>query len=95
MAGAITNTLRPAGDDGYFALEIGRIVKVESLAFWDLFVCALQKVWDQNVLSKTCRSASMAFELIERKKRSYPNTHILSNSLLDGVHGFWERFANV
>lgn len=54
MAGAIPNTLRPTRDDSNFPLEIRRIVKVESLAFWDLLVRALQKIRGQFILFAAC-----------------------------------------
>ena len=44
VAGAIPNTFRATSDDGDFAFEIGRIVKIESLAFWHQLMSPLCRV---------------------------------------------------
>ena len=54
MAGTVTNTFRSTSDDGDFALEIGRIIKVELLIFWHLLMSPLSKTHYQHIFSKTC-----------------------------------------
>lgn len=55
VAGTVTNPFRSTGDDGNFALEVGRIIEVESLVLWHQFMSPLSRNHCQHVFSKACK----------------------------------------